>query len=74
MITLYFRILVIFRRVIMLFQWLSICKWQLLFERSVIARDLKSAEEAIDYLKLYDKEDAKFRYVFSTMISRSHRQ
>jgi len=42
-------------------KWLSICKWQLYFDRSVIRRDLESAEDAVNHLQLYDKEDASFR-------------
>ena len=42
-------------------QWLCICKWQLVFEQSVLSRDLESADTAINQLKVHENEDAQFK-------------
>ena len=44
------------------FQWIILCKWQLIFDRCVLKRDLNSIDDVIQPISVLDKYDASFKY------------
>eukprot|EP00795_Rhopilema_esculentum_P010528 gene10528-19255_t len=44
-----------------LHKWIILCKWQLIFDRCVLRRDLNSIDDVIQPISVLDKYDAKFK-------------